>query len=170
MRVVPLLCLLFLALSTLTKDATAQKEEPQTAPTKTRLSIENEKIETNKKAVFQRFRNTATQNISIPFVGQNDTGEIGTPQVTPNPQVTILKEPLPQSQISDGAYPNPTIREGTTQETLTELAFDLLNTKFPGWEIGQGSEGTIEIDIPNEKIKILLTEYSQTSTRLTKEL
>lgn len=41
-------------------------------------------------------------------------------------------------------------------EELTDLGYQLLDSLFPGWEINEGSEGSITLDLSNEQPKITI--------------
>lgn len=70
---------------------------------------------------------TAFEKVVIGYSGSNDEGYIN--DITPEPRVEGI-------EISRDLY-----------EELERIAYDLLEDRHPGWEINEGSTGTIEIDV-----------------------
>ncbi|HSE44250.1 MAG TPA: hypothetical protein VLA89_02865 [Gemmatimonadales bacterium] len=58
------------------------------------------------------------------------------------------------------------ISDDLTRE-IEDVAYDLLSDQFGGWEINEGSDGNIELDVANRKATIthsenVVTQHTQT--------
>jgi len=74
--------------------------------------------------------------VTVSYSGMNDEGWI---QV-----VHVADPPLPEGvELSEDL-----------KRHIRDAAYDVLESKFPGWEINEGSEGEITIDVRNRRAAV----------------
>ncbi|MFB6284104.1 MAG: DUF6878 family protein [Halobacteria archaeon] len=80
----------------------------------------------NYKELLQKLRNRGITSIQIEYHGSGDSGDIFDP--------CCYGEEVSEEE----------------NEGLKDLVFAVLEREYPGWEINDGSEGTLKIDLSSE--------------------
>ncbi len=82
--------------------------------------------------------------ISVEYYGSGDSGDFE--------QIVVEDSLGTQVHIEDGL-----------EEELNDTLYDVLESEHSGWEINEGSSGTITVSIPDKKVIIDHNEYYQES-------
>jgi len=107
----------------------------------------------------QLYANLARHGITrvvIEYDGSSDSGCIGDitlfgidDKIMPMPeaQVEFTVETRTYNQTTSRFNPTRQLRTGPLREAIESWCYDLLELHFPGWEINDGADGTIELDV-----------------------
>lgn len=82
--------------------------------------------------LYDRLAEAGVASVTIDYNGSGDEGWV-------------------EDAIYDAALPPS---DDTLDKAVADAAYDVLERKFAGWEINEGSEGTITIDVENRRTSI----------------
>lgn len=108
---------------------------------------------TIKEIVLEALRKIEAKDVVVVYSGSGDSGMVEDVNIPVEPGSNInvdkIKVTIPRtsSTFKDGAWVRTVEnREVSLPDALREYCYDLLEEYHPGWEINEGSDGTLEID------------------------
>lgn len=127
-------------------------------------SIRLEHYEKARNSLFSVLKNSGVKNVSIAYYGGGDSGDVEDMEVNfvedldliPNFDNTMISWPSFSTSYSNCGKRkyNVSMSDITVSEALNRQVFILLEEHHGGWEINEGSSGTITIEVEDSSIVI----------------
>lgn len=103
----------------------------------------------DRQKILELCRRNGVTAITASYSGYSDSGSIDYPQFEPSGALN-LNAPFDTKPHPWRADPI----QRSVGDIITDLFYDLLEMKHPGWEINDGSQGEFTWDITKDKISL----------------
>lgn len=148
------------------------------------ISIGQALIERNKAILTAALQSIGVTAVVIDYEGSGDSGDLTSFWATRSSPIAPddgcdlgLMERLMQDKVETWIPVNPhwelfnkpedlALQAGTLLDAFKDLAWCVLEEKKPGWEINDGSEGTVTIDVADRTVTLEHSTIYRDSWRL----
>jgi hypothetical protein len=128
----------------------------------------------DRRTVLNALKKIGFSKVVCTYSGSGDDGWVEGPTFTPKAKATkAARETLMNLNMIltwDQAGPVREQKGIALEEAVREILEDALESKYDGWEDGDGGSGTITWDVKTDKIKIQHNEYYTESRESEAEL
>jgi hypothetical protein len=118
---------------------------------------------TDRKVVLDALRKIGFSRVVCTYSGSGDDGWVQSPTFTPKARATkAAREMIMNLNMILTWDQSGPVREQkgiALEEAVRQILEDALESKYDGWEDGDGASGTITWDVKSDKIKIQHNEY-----------
>lgn len=126
-----------------------------------RTSKIDDRVKNNRPMLLIELRRLKVKEVSAEYDGSGDSGQLEEPTLAPEPEPGVVVPPV--SVLVDGGWSS---KQGEIAETRTkaiieavqDLFYDLLEMEHPGWEINEGSYGSLVWAMDDDKVRLVHNE------------
>lgn len=116
------------------------------------MRISDSFYQINRQNILNALKKNGVKSVEVQYSGSGDSGQIDDVSDVPDDQIEMHDS---SSRFSEGEWrESVTLEKRPLREAVEWLCYEVLEREHPGWEINEGSNGTLQFDVKEAKIHL----------------